>query len=223
MFCLPPPAIWKSLFELLEEQRPFVYYCVSVLATWLRIRVHVCLLAWKSWNIILCVENEEQITAFQWRTRYRLWCTGGFGKCRINSEWRIDRQNVGKWEPEGNKCSACRWVTRNPRKRWHPRSAEREEKLNIVPHFIYRYKKKTQRLHCVQQSEAQGSHKETYFYRKTCTNQLVMCSGESFKRYHSLKNFKNFSVGPIVYRVFVDFVHRGVIVIRRKEYVYILY
>jgi hypothetical protein len=32
-----------------------IYYCVSVLAAWLRVRVHMCLLSWKNWNITLCV------------------------------------------------------------------------------------------------------------------------------------------------------------------------
>jgi hypothetical protein len=29
MFCLPSSAIWKSLFELLEERMPFIYYGMS--------------------------------------------------------------------------------------------------------------------------------------------------------------------------------------------------
>jgi hypothetical protein len=29
MFCLPSSAIWKSLFELLEEQMQFIYYGMS--------------------------------------------------------------------------------------------------------------------------------------------------------------------------------------------------
>jgi hypothetical protein len=65
--------------------------------------------------------------------------------------------------------------------------------------------------------------KETYFYCKTHTNQPAICPGEYFKRYHTLNYFKSFSAGPTVYRIFVDFVHRRVIVIRRKEYVYALY
>jgi hypothetical protein len=53
-----------------------------------------------------------------------------------------------------------------------------------------------------------------------CSTRKVKGARKCFKRYHTLKNFKGFSVGPIVYQVFVDCVHRGVIVIRRKEYVY---
>jgi hypothetical protein len=29
MFCLPSSAIWKTLFELLEERMPFMYYSMS--------------------------------------------------------------------------------------------------------------------------------------------------------------------------------------------------
>jgi hypothetical protein len=76
------------------------------------------------------------------------------------------------------------------------------------------WKREIQRLHCVQQSDG---------FVKTCINQLAMCPVESFERYHTLKNYKNFSVVPIVYWVLVVCKHRTVRALRGKEYVYILY
>jgi hypothetical protein len=111
----------------------------------------------------------------------------------------------------------------NPRKRSHPGSAEREERLNTAPHFLYHHEKKHKDCIVRSNQKVKGARKETYFHCKTCINQPAMCPQECFD--HTLKNFtKRFSVGPIVFQVFVFvYIEKQVIVIRRKEYCYILY
>jgi hypothetical protein len=84
---------------------------------------------------------------------------------------------------------------RNKRKRSHPGTAEREERLNGTPHFLYHHnaKKKKHPTYIVcSNCKVKGARKETYFYCKTCVNQPAMCPGECFERYHTLKDFKKF-------------------------------
>lgn len=83
--------------------------------------------------------------------------------------------------------------TRNPRKRSHHGSADREERLNKFPHFIYHYEQKKHK-DCIVCSnrKVKGGRKETYYYCKTCSNQPAMCPGDCFERYHTLKIFKTY-------------------------------
>jgi hypothetical protein len=50
VFFLPPPAIWKPKFERLEKRMPFIYYCVSVLSTWLYVR-HISVFSYEKTEI----------------------------------------------------------------------------------------------------------------------------------------------------------------------------
>jgi hypothetical protein len=80
---------------------------------------------------------------------------------------------------------------RNPRKRSHPGSAEREERLNQKPHFLYHFENKKHK-DCIVCSnrKIKGARKESYFYCKTCTNHPAMCPGECFERYHTQVIYK---------------------------------
>jgi hypothetical protein len=57
----------------------------------------------------------------------------------------------------------------NPGKRSHLGTADREERLNKVPHFLYHYDTKKHKTCIVYSNQkVKGAGKETYFYCKTC-------------------------------------------------------
>jgi hypothetical protein len=69
------------------------------------------------------------------------------------------------------------------RKRWYPGAAEREERLNKAPHFLYHHDRKKQKDIIVWSNrKVTGARKEIYFYCKTCINQSAMCPEECFER-----------------------------------------
>lgn len=72
---------------------------------------------------------------------------------------------------------------RNPRNRSRPGSADREERLNKLPHFVYHYEQKKHK-DCVVCSnrKVKGGRKEIYYYCKTCSNHPAMCPGECFRK-----------------------------------------
>jgi hypothetical protein len=65
--------------------------------------------------------------------------------------------------------------------------------------------------------KVKGARKETYFYCKTCINQPFHVSWGMFQKMSLSRTSKSFSVGPIVYRVFVVCVHRRERVMNKRK------
>ena len=81
---------------------------------------------------------------------------------------------------------------RNSRPRSHPGTADREERLNNKPHFIYNDKKNRKDCIVCSNRKVKGARRETKFYCKTCTLHPALCPGECFERYHTMRAFKNY-------------------------------
>lgn len=80
---------------------------------------------------------------------------------------------------------------REKRKRGRPSSADEEERLNGLTHFIDQSKTKKQKQCMVCSNRSAGIRKETVFFCDTCEKKPGLHPGECFKRYHTLKIYKS--------------------------------
>jgi hypothetical protein len=125
MLCLPSSAIWKSLFELLEEWMPFIYtYGASHVSSMLlcltkprpsglkKLRYNPLCDAEEEYSSDMLSEELVTLTLKMWliwKFKYKLWVKNRASKCRIVREcetsvaacWWVGRLHNGRQETQG--------------------------------------------------------------------------------------------------------------------------
>jgi hypothetical protein len=86
------------------------------------------------------------------------------------------------WKSENLVGDVC-----NPRKRSHPGTADREERLNKAPQFPYRYDTKNTKTALCAASENLREPEKKHFYCQTCTDQPAMCTVEKISHSQELQ------------------------------------